>query len=73
MELKKGMLKVWVKPSKPVSRATGWANDEFVVELKAPAVEGKANVALIKFFKKLGFRAKLKSGHNSKHKVVILE
>ena len=45
----------------------------YYVSLKAKPVEGKANLALVKLFKKeLGLRVKVKQGLTSKRKVLEL-
>ena len=44
---------------------------EYKVWLKAKPVDGKANIALVKLFKKkLGLRVRVKSGFNSRKKVL---
>ncbi len=46
-------------------------NGEYVVWLKARPVDGKANEALVKLFKKeLGMRVKVKSGFTSRKKTL---
>lgn len=49
-------------------------NRGYEVWLKEKAIEGKANLKLIKFFKKyLGKSIKIKSGFNSRNKKIIIK
>lgn len=74
------MVQVKIKV-KPRSKKDGFeAADEdgtITVRLKAPAVDGKANQALIKFLSEaLGIRRKdisILVGEKSRHKVLVLE
>lgn len=70
LELKKGdRLKVLVKPSKPFSRLLGFDSEgRLLAEVDAPPVAGKANLALIKLFKREGFNVILEKGHSAKVK-----
>lgn len=67
------ILRVRVKPNAKQTRIQK-GEDEWIVALTAPPVDGKANQALIKLLsKELGMpksRIQIKSGHTSRHKLV---
>ena len=67
------MIKVKVKPNKKVSRFLGEEKGVLIAEVSAPAVEGKANLALIRLFKKSGLKAEIVKGHTSRIKYVEIK
>ena len=70
-------LKVRVTPNARKNAVVSWTEDEIRLKIKAPAVEGKANAALIEYLSELTDipRAKiqLKAGEKSRTKVVEIE
>ncbi len=64
------MIKVKVKPNKKISRFLGEEEGIIIAEVNAPAIDGKANIALIKLFRKNGKKATIIKGHNSRIKYV---
>lgn len=73
--LRAGSLKVIVKPSSKKDEVLGWdeKRDALRVNIKAPAEDNKANIALVKFFSKLaGRRVRIKSGLRSKEKLLSI-
>ena len=49
-------------------------NGVLIVNLKSQPQDGKANIELVKLLSKhFGRRASIKSGHTSKHKLVVLD
>lgn len=71
------ILRVRVKPNAKQSRIQKHGEDDWVVSLQAPPIEGKANQALIKLLaKELGIpksRIRIKSGRTSRHKLIDIE
>lgn len=68
-------LKVLVKPGKKNNYVLGYDYEKkvLVVEIKAPAQDNKANKELVKFLSKLlKKRVKIKSGHTSKIKTLLV-
>jgi len=64
---------VIVKPGKSESRIVSYSerNDEFIIELKARPVDGKANTELLRYMKKLtGSALVIASGASSRRKVL---
>ena len=70
-------LKVRVTPNARKNGVVSWTEDEIQLKIKAPAVEGKANAALIEYLSELtGMpRAKiqLKAGEKSRIKLVEID
>ncbi|MCD6589743.1 YggU family protein [Candidatus Woesearchaeota archaeon] len=62
---------VRVKPGKRENRIISSNNNELVVEIAAPPVDGRANIELLKFLSK-HFKKKFRivSGHNSRIKIL---
>ena len=71
------LLKIHVNPRSSKSQVTGLHGDALNVKITAPAVEGKANKALIAFLADyFGLKKKqveIKSGDKSREKVVVLK
>lgn len=67
-------LKVKVKPNSSKEEIVRINEKEYLVYLKKPAQEGKANLELLKLLKK-HFKqpAKIKSGFNSREKIVEIQ
>lgn len=65
------MTKVKVHPNSSNEKITK-LNNGYEVWLKEKAIDGKANLKLIKIFKKyLNKNIKIKSGFNSRNKIII--
>ncbi len=64
-------------PNAPRNEVTGWLGDALKVKVHAPALEGRANDALLEFLAgKLGVHRRavtLVRGDKSRHKVVRLD
>ena len=72
-ELKPGRLKVLVKSNARKDEILGWQGDVLKVAISAPAVDNKANVALLKFLKKFGQRRIVfVSGLHSPRKLLLV-
>ena len=71
------LLSVWVQPGAKKTESMGIFDNKLKLRLNAPAVENKANTALIKYLAKtLGIRqskSSLQSGTLSRQKTVRLE
>lgn len=69
-------LSVKIIPNAKVSEIIGWENNHLKIRIKAQPIEGKANDELIRFlaktFKLTQSDITIKSGHNSKLKVLEL-
>jgi len=67
---------VHVQPAAKRSEVVGLHGDALKVRLAAPAIDGRANAALLDFFaQRLGLArslVELKSGHKSRRKVLTL-
>jgi len=73
--IKDNSLRIIVKPGKKQNYVLGYDYERkaLIVEIKAPAYDNKANKEVIKFFYKLLKRhVRIKSGHTSKEKVLII-
>jgi uncharacterized protein len=70
-------LKVRVTPNARKNEVAACSGDEIRLKVKAPAVEGKANAALIEFLAELTdvprSRIEIKAGEKARTKVVELE
>ncbi|MCF7859904.1 MAG: DUF167 domain-containing protein [Candidatus Cloacimonetes bacterium] len=67
------LINVKVKPNCTSSRIVSQREDLYIVELSAPPLDNKANLALVKLLSKhFGCRVRIKSGLNSKNKRVLL-
>lgn len=70
-------LRVALQPRSSRDEVVGIYDDRLKIRLKAPAVEGAANRALVEFVAKLlkisKTRVRLKHGQRSKKKVLIIE
>lgn len=74
LELKSGKLKVIVKPNSEKDALLGWEGDVLRVAVSAPAQDNKANLAVLKFLKKLSKkRISFISGLRSREKVLLVE
>lgn len=71
------VIRIRVQPRAKRNSFAGRMEDEWKLQLTAPALEGKANRACIEFLARgLGIarsRVKLLSGEKSRHKVIELE
>ena len=60
-----------VKPNSKKTEFIGESNGKYRVNIKEKAMDGKANLALVKFFKKeLGINVRIKSGLKNREKVL---
>ena len=70
-------LKIRVTPNARKNTVVSWTEDEIRLKIKAPAVEGKANAALIEYVSELTdvprSRIQLKSGEKSRIKIVEID
>ncbi len=70
-------IRIRVRPRAKRNGLAGRFQDEWRLQLTAPALEGKANQACVKFFARgLGIpqsRVRLLSGEKSRHKVLALD
>ena len=70
-------LKVRVTPNARKNAVVSWTEDELRLKIKAPAVEGKANAALIEYLSQLTgvSRAKiqLKAGEKARIKLIEID
>jgi uncharacterized protein len=70
-------LKVRVTPNAPKNAVVSWTEDELRLKVKAPAVEGKANAALIEYLSELTklprSRITIKTGEQSRIKVIEID
>ena len=70
-------LTVQISPNAPRSQVVGWLGDKLKIKIKAPPVDGKANVELVRFLaKKFGVRQnaiRIVRGETAKTKVVEIE
>jgi uncharacterized protein (TIGR00251 family) len=68
------LIKIRVTPNAPKDQVLGYFGEELRVKVKAPAVEGKANFALIRYLSRLtGIDAaniRIKVGEKSRIKLV---
>ena len=65
----RGSIVVLVKPNKRKNRIVGFnTKNELVVEIAAPPIENKANLALIELFKQQGLNVRIVSGLKSRRK-----
>ena len=69
-------IKIYIKPNSKKNEFCGFDKDKgcFIFRIKAPAIDNKANIALIDYVKK-DFKAdcKLISGEKSKIKILAVE
>ena len=68
-------LRILVKPGKKKNYVLGYDYDKkaVIVEIAAPPEQNKANKEVVKFFSKLlKKRVRIKSGHTSKLKVLLV-
>lgn len=73
--LKKGRVKIIIKANSPENRITGYDEDRDAlrVEIKEPAQDNKANIEIIKYFRKLtGRNVRILRGITSKRKTIEL-
>ena len=70
-------LKVRVTPNARKNTVVSWTEDEIRLKIKAPAVEGKANAALVEYLSELTdvprSKIQLKSGEKSRIKIVEID
>jgi uncharacterized protein len=68
-------LKVRVTPNAPKNAVVSWTEDELRLKVKAPAVEGKANAALIEYLSELAGvpRAKIQIKAGEKARIKLIE
>jgi hypothetical protein len=73
--IKDNTLRIIVKPNKKQDYILGYDYERkaLIVEIKAPAEQNKANKEVVKFFRKiLKKNVKIKSGHTSHLKVLLI-
>lgn len=74
LELKSGKLKIHVKPNAKKDEILGWDGDVLRVAISSPAVDNKANIAILKFFKKLTKKQVFFiSGIKSREKLLLIQ
>lgn len=69
----KNYIKIIVKPNSNKNKIISYDRDknELKIEISAPAEDNKANIEIIKFFRKLtGKNVRIKSGLTSKKKLI---
>lgn len=70
-------LKIYLQPGAKRNEVIGIIHDELKIKLNAPAIEGRANQALIKFLAKIlnipQSHIQIKSGEKSRHKCVLIQ
>jgi uncharacterized protein (TIGR00251 family) len=70
-------LKVRVIPNAPKNAVVSWTEDEIRLKIKAPAVEGKANAALIEYLSELTgvprSKIQLKTGEKARIKMIEID
>jgi uncharacterized protein len=70
-------LKVRVTPNAPKNAVVSWTEDELRLRVKAPAVEGKANAAVIEYLSELTkvprARITIKAGEKARIKMIEIE
>jgi uncharacterized protein (TIGR00251 family) len=70
------ILKLYIQPGAKRHEIIGPVQDELKIKLASPAIEGRANVALMKLLSQLfnvpRSKIVLKSGEKSRHKTVII-
>ena len=70
-------LKVRVTPNARKNMVVSWTEDEIRLKIKAPAVEGKANAALIEYLSELTdlprSKIEVKIGEKSRIKLIEIE
>jgi uncharacterized protein (TIGR00251 family) len=74
--IKKGILKILVKPNKKENKIIGFDETKkaVIVEIKAAAEDNKANLEIIKFFSKLLKKEiRIKSGFTNKEKILFIK
>ena len=74
--VKDNSLRIIVKPGKRQNYVLGYDYEKkaLIVEIKAPAEQNKANKEVVKFFRKLLKKnVKIKSGHTSHAKVLLVK
>ncbi|VVB81948.1 putative ACR, YggU family [uncultured archaeon] len=74
LELNPGKLKVLVKPNAKSDEVLGWEGDVLKVAVSAPAVDNKANIAVLKLLKKFSKkRISFISGLKSRKKLLLVQ
>jgi uncharacterized protein (TIGR00251 family) len=70
-------LKVRVIPNARKNAVVSWTEDELRLKIKAPAVEGKANAALIEYLSELAdvprSKIQLKAGEKARIKLIEID
>ncbi|MDD5086398.1 MAG: DUF167 domain-containing protein [Candidatus Nanoarchaeia archaeon] len=73
MEGMKGNIKVILKPNSSCNRIAGFDNEKkaYIIEVKAPAHENKANIELVKFLSKsIKKKVRILKGLKSREKIL---
>jgi len=69
-----GKLKVLVKPNAKSDEILGWEGDVLKITVSAPAVDNKANIAVLKLLKKFSKkRISFISGLKSREKLLLVQ
>ena len=69
-----GKLKVLVKPNSKSDEVLGWEGDVLKIRVSAPAVDNKANIAVLKLLKKFSKkRISFISGLKSQEKLLLVQ
>jgi uncharacterized protein len=70
------LLHIKVNPGKPASKITGVKNNELCLDIKGAPEKGKANKEVVRFLAKALHTSRsaieIKSGHTSRHKLILL-
>lgn len=70
-------IRLYVQPGSKKNQVVGVIHDELKIKLASPAIEGQANKALIRLLSTLldlpPSLFTLKHGHQSRHKVMMIE
>lgn len=72
--IREGKLSILVRPGSQKNEVVGWDDERCClrVNIKARAEDNKANIDVVKFLSKLLKRkARILSGHTSKHKLIV--
>lgn len=69
-----GKLKVLVRPNSKSDEILGWEGDVLKITVSAPAVDNKANIAVLKLLKKFSKkRISFISGLKSREKLLLVQ
>ena len=73
MDIKPGILKIRVRTGAPKTQVIGWEEDVLRIAVKAQPEKGKANMEIVKFFKKeFNREVKIVKGLKSRDKLISI-